>query len=524
MNKFASPADIVTGTSINRPLFIFVIIVSLIPLLVTPVLPLTDFYAHIARYYILANLEESLSLQQHYEAAWRLLPNLGLDILGVGILKLTPPLVAAKLIAALVIAAPFMGILYLSYVLHGRVASLTIILAGLAAYNHILIWGFSNFLLGLGVLLGGLGYWISAQDRPRRQLGITICLGVTLFFIHGLAFALWGFLLGAVELSLAMRAGDLRLNSLARRAGRLTLIAVGPVLLFLQTNTIKSEGGATGSLVNLMAHADKGTLWARLGEELQQRIDGTLRVVESTWRTADWGIGALLWCLLAIGLLTGVWRLDRRFWLPVILCVALVGLTPPNLFGVGHLSERIPLLLLTLFAAGLSVSPGTRTSLQRLVFATLVMLFLARNLLLTIGWYQGGKIYTSYLDALEHYDTGQLGAAAYLEDAKDPQFFRPNCRPLSFLLLYNGTAVPTFANPTQQPMNIIGPLAKVTRAMQQVSAEPDQTIQTALTVFSDAKTDTIVTCSGELSTTAPSGFKIIAATPPWILYQRETVE
>ena len=71
-------------------------------MLVTPVLPLTDFYAHIARYYILANLAESQTLQQNYEAAWQLLPNLGLDVLGVGILKILPPLIAAKLIAGLI--------------------------------------------------------------------------------------------------------------------------------------------------------------------------------------------------------------------------------------------------------------------------------------------------------------------------------------------------------------------------------------------------------------------------------------
>ncbi len=41
----------------NGPILFLVIMISLIPLLVTPVLPLTDFYAHIARYYILANLE-----------------------------------------------------------------------------------------------------------------------------------------------------------------------------------------------------------------------------------------------------------------------------------------------------------------------------------------------------------------------------------------------------------------------------------------------------------------------------------
>ena len=150
----------------------------------------------------------------------------------------------------------------------------------MVSYNHILIWGFSNFLLGLGVLLVGLGYWVAAQERPNRQLFITAGLGLVLFFIHGLAFALWGLLLCTIELSLAARAGDLRLAALAHRATRLALIAVGPILIFLQTSTAHGENGATGVISNMVFHFENSSLWARLVEELYSKIDGILRVVE----------------------------------------------------------------------------------------------------------------------------------------------------------------------------------------------------------------------------------------------------
>ncbi|WP_170399776.1 hypothetical protein [Ruegeria arenilitoris] len=505
-------------SDVQRTILVLTIFVSLIPLFVTPVLPLTDFYAHIARYYVLANLPDSKSLQQHYEAAWHLLPNLGLDIVGVSIMKVLHPLLGAKLIAGLIIAAPFVGVLYLSHVLHGRIAILNVLLAGLVAYNHILIWGFSNFLLGLGVLLGATGYWIATQDRPTRQLLVTSVLGLLLFFIHGFAFALWGLILGMVELSLALRAGYPGFATLARRASRLALIAIAPALLFLQTKT--AGGGAASPVSNLLAHAEKGTLWSRLSTEIFWRIDGFLRVADSTWRSFDYVFGIVLWGMLICGLLTGVWRIEKRMKLAVSLCTVLVLIIPPNLFGVGHLSERTPLLLLTLLAAGLSLNPGAKPSYRQAAVATLAGLLLVRNLVLTTGWYQDGRNYAAFLDALDNHDTLSLGAGAYLEETRDPQIFRPSCIPLSFLMVFNGTAVPTFSNPTQQPIRLLGSLSDIQLATRQISRGSDYTVSSALAVLSQAKADTVVICAVDSFRQQVDGFSILAAAEPWTLYQR----
>lgn len=519
-NVPAAEMNIAPQSRSLRPVLALTLLVSLVPLCVTPILPLTDFYAHIARYYILAKLPDFDVLQENYEAAWQLLPNLGLDVLGTGFMKVLPPLLGAKLIAGLIIATPFAGILYLSRVLHGHLPVLSVLLAGLVAYNHILIWGFSNFLLGLGVLLGATGYWIATQDRPVRQLIVTACLGLLLFFIHGLAFALWGLLLGMVELSLAVRPGYPGLLVLMRKAARLALIAIAPAVIFLQTKT--ASGGVATSVSNLLTHVEQGTLWTRLCTEAFLRVDGFLRVAESTWRTFDWGFGILLWGVLIGGLITGIWRIDWRMKLAVALCGLLILITPPNLFGVGHLSERIPLLMLALLAASLSLNPSAKLRSQQTAVAAIAGLFLLRNLMLTVGWYQDGKIYSSYLEALNRYDTRSLGAGAYVEDAKDSWVFKPSCRPLSFLMIFHGTAVPTFANPTQQPLRIVGPLAGVQNAVQQIALEANHTLPSALNALSNAKADTIVTCSTESFPPQVQGFEILAATEPWILYQRIT--
>ena len=98
----------------------------LVPLLLTPVLPFIDFYLHILRYYVLAHAGAGSSFAANYLPAWALLPNLGLDVLGTAILWVVPPLLAAKLIVALIILTLFAGVLYLAHALQGRVTLLTV--------------------------------------------------------------------------------------------------------------------------------------------------------------------------------------------------------------------------------------------------------------------------------------------------------------------------------------------------------------------------------------------------------------
>ncbi|MBC7143474.1 MAG: hypothetical protein H5U18_15165, partial [Rhodobacteraceae bacterium] len=326
----------------------------LVPALASPVLPLIDFYAHALRYEILADAGRDAVLAENYRAAWKLLPNLGLDLIGTALFGILPALVAAKILALVIIAAPFAGTLILAQSLHGRLPALSVALAGILAHNFILGWGFANFLLGLGLALAGLGLWISGRGAPRRQLLIAAAMGIAIFLTHGFVFALWGLLLFTVEAAEAVRHDRLDMPRLARRAARLLVVAVVPAALFLASDVAQGTGRVTDTFANVAAHFREGSLPGRLLDEAWIRADAALRVAETSWPVADRLFGAALWGLLALGLATGRLRLDRRlrFAVPVLVLLAVV--TPPNLFGVGHLSERLPLWLLAVLAAGVT--------------------------------------------------------------------------------------------------------------------------------------------------------------------------
>lgn len=515
------PAGLASGG--NRWLPLAVALLCLLPLLCTPVLPSVDFYAHIVRYNVLSHPAADA---QNYRPHWVLLPNLGMDVLGTGLMALLPPLAGARVLAALVILAPVLGCMALSRALHGRVQPLPALLAGVLGYNLILFWGFANFLLGFGLALAQVGWWIACRDRPRLQLLSSIPLGIVILFIHGLVFALWGLMLAMVELGMVLQAappgarrpGPL-LRKLLLRGLRLLLLAVIPVLLFLQMRTAEGPGGTTGALQNLaqIAGQDGGPALARrLLEELAKRIDSVLRVAEaSTTPLLDRLFGLALWGGLLWGWRRGQLRLDARLWPVTLLMVLLVGLMPPNLFGVGHLDERIPLVLLALVIAGLVVRPGPE-GWRRGPLALLAVMLPLHLVMAAWGMVQAGGFYRDYMQQTRDLPTGPL-AVAHFDGATGGRDGGRRCKPLLFLLqLEEGTAVPTFANPTQQPLRLAGPLAAAGRQSPGRNAPLDR----AVPAYFDAGYNTVVAClAGPGPAPSLPGSTIAAQGPGWALYQ-----
>lgn len=461
MEKVTSSSANFSVDSLNPKLvFLIVAILCFGPLFLSPVAPLVDFYAHIARYFVLANIEDSATLNQYYQAEWRLLPNLGMDILGTAIMHLLPPMAASKVLLFVIVGAPFLGTVYLSYVVQGRLTVTGIVLAGALAHSHILIWGFANFLLGLGIAMGSLGLWIRLRDRPMLQLAVGAVFAVILICVHGLVFAFWGFLLGWLELNQAWQDKNLRVLPVAKRMGRLLLLAAIPFLMFIQTDTVGAEGGVTRAFANLGAHADSGTLWPRIFEEILRRFDALFRASDSQNPLYDRVLGAVLWLTIAASVLTGAMTVNRKVWGAVLGAGLLFVFLPPNILGVGHLEERPPLLLLAFAAAGLSINAQHR--LKNVFGCTIVAVFVAHSALVFVNWQYHGSVYRDYIAKLETVDTGEVGVAFFVGEEVNRDTFRPNCKPLLFMMLIkNGTAVPTFAYATQQPLSLKGPLQKV---------------------------------------------------------------
>lgn len=513
-----------SANSRSRLIPLVVAVFCVLPALISPVLPLVDFYAHALRYDILADGARDPGFAENYRIAWKLLPNLGLDVLGAGLFQILPPLTASRLLVLLVIVAPIAGICLLAQGLQGRVSLISVAVAGLVAHNFILGWGFANFLLGLALALAGLGLWVADAHRPARQLVLAVILGVVIFLTHGFVFMLWGMLLFSVEAMEAVRGGRLHIAILVRRSLRLLIVAILPVLMFLATDTAAGAGGGvTQSFANMARQMDEGRFVARVLAEIWLRLDSALRVTESNWPLADRLFGVVLWGLIGFGLFSGRLRLDRRLWLAVPLVMLIGVVVPPEILGVGHLPERLPLVLLALLGAGITVAPRDRSG--AMIARGLAVLLPVHLVMVTLGWAQERDGYVRFLALAETVPAGGLGNVAYAPGARARDEMR-SCKPFTFLLgMTRGVAVPTFANPTQQPLEIIGPLAAaMTRYDALEAAAPDIAGAAQVSAMMASGFDLVVLCRGRYlaagtDVPAVAGAVAVGSGKDWTLYR-----
>ncbi len=192
-------------------------LIALAPLLATPVLPLIDFYNHLARFYVLAHIGGDPLLQKYYQAHWSLLPDIGVDVLATPILRVLPPLIAAKVIIAGILALLYSGVLYFHRALTGQRSLLIAVLLLPLLYSYILNWGFANFLLGLGLTFWGAGWWLSAAINGHFwRLPISCVWAIVIYFSHGVTFALYGILLACLEIGIFINTPARRPRELAR--------------------------------------------------------------------------------------------------------------------------------------------------------------------------------------------------------------------------------------------------------------------------------------------------------------------
>lgn len=432
-------------------------ILLMIPLLATPVLPLIDFYNHIARYYVLSHLDEA-RLAANYASAWALLPNLGLDALATPLLGVMPPLAAARLIAALILLAQFSGVIFLHRTLHRRADPLPAVLLLGLLYSYIFNWGFSNFLLGLGLVFWNLGLWFRLRERPVVASAAASAGALAIFFCHGFAFAIYGVLLGALEFGRWLHARERTVGGLGRKAALLAAQAIVPVVLFLRMPTSSAEGQSGSTLDAIRQHASGGTLAERLDFEFWYRLRTIFRVAESPYLLLDLAtfIGTAL--LIGFALWKGWMRLHRWCWPALIGLILLCAAMPPSLFGVGYVSDRIPLVVALLLVSALAMSEPIGRG-ARAVLAALFAIGLVRIAAIFIGWSAYAGDYADYTRVMAAVPEGALviDILPTGEDKRDG--LTPRCqmyRPLA--VLTHGSVAPLFASPSQQPLRIKGPL------------------------------------------------------------------
>ena len=326
-----------------------------LPFLVVDTPAVLDYPNHLARLFILAHPHDPV-LSRMYAPHWRILPNLGVDVLGVQLLRLVSPSVGGRLLLALSLLAPVAGVVVYHRIVFRRFTYWPFA-AALMAYNGVFFLGFMNFLLGIGLGLMAAGGWVALRRHGYWRAGLFGgTASVVLFFCHIFGVAYFALLIGSWELSQlddARRGGTLQPLQIARTAALLVLALAPAVALYLASPTASAAG--------LGPWDGPSKLWGVFTPFMIYSLPLTLLtgfVVFSTliltWRTATIGSG------VRIAL--------------VILAVVYVA-APARFNGGTYLDVRLALMIVLLLFAGLSLNPPRRRLLpMAIAFCGLMLL------------------------------------------------------------------------------------------------------------------------------------------------------
>lgn len=438
-------------------------VLAIMPFIVTPIVPTIDFYNHVARYFVLSRIESDSFLQRYYAPNWSLLPNIGMDVLGVGVLRALPALAAAKLLLIFILLVQYSGILFFSRQISGRYSLLTALLTVPLLYSYIFFWGFANFLLGLGLTFWAAGWWLRMRHYLPIALPVACLAAVAIFLTHGLAFALYGMLLGALELGLFLKRPHRRFVDLVKAAAPLVVQAIIPVLLFQMATTSKSADGLTNADESVRRLMDNGLLARRLGELVIYRLQTIVRVAEAPALWFDIVTFFATIAILAALFIKGAVSVPRRIWPAILLGLILVAIIPPAMFGVGYVADRMPLFLAMILVGSLSfrLKGG---GLERACIIALTVMVVARVGFIGADWSRYRSELEQFQTVAKAMPTESLVSGFDIQLGRDDSVDTRCAMYPPLLTLLGGHATPLFAYATQQPLTLIGPLAAAVKA------------------------------------------------------------
>ncbi len=347
--------------------------------------PLNDYPNHLARTYILSDLDRSPLLQQYYRNVMSSQPNLAMDVIVPLLAKVVPLQLAGKLFIALTLVLTAGGTLALHRAVH-RHWSVWPCIAFLFVFHRMLLWGLLNYCFGIGLALCTLAAWIALRDRNTAlRIAASVILAACVYLSHIFAFGFFALSIAGVELVYLART-----NSWAQRIKDLLISGIQfiiPTLLFF----FASGKAAVGS----------ETSWGSFWRKLEAPFD----VIYQYHLSFDLACMAVIVGLVALGFLR------RRMTFDTILLPSLILLTiacvvmPDELFTGWGADRRLPITVLLVFIAACDWRPAGMWWREPAVIV-LVAMFVVRMGLLAQVWHSSDAVYATYFKAFDQMPRG----------------------------------------------------------------------------------------------------------------------
>jgi hypothetical protein len=467
--------------------FAIVAAILLIPLTLTEIPPLLDYPNHLARMEILAHGAGDPALSRMYQAEWRILPNIAIDVAMPALMRFMPLALAGKIFLAAALLLPLAGVAALHRVLF-QVRSLWPLAAGLVVYNRLFFAGFMNFLIGSGLALLAAALWETQMGRETRKgagaagrIATACVIAIVIFFCHLIALAFYGLVLAGLELARADEHGRLTFRRLdVRRLGLLAIPFVIPAILYFNA-PISDAGDAGGhGVVDML----RQYYWRMASEPVGLKPYGLVGSVLSYNRWLDAACLVLVLALLALALFRHCLTVARA---PIGVMTFLLVAYPFTTFamlGTYWIDQRLPILAGFLLFAG--TSPGlqgpnlpARRAMSPvaavLPVALLAVALLARTAEIGLVWSTRDAQLADFREVIapvgpgdrvlvvQPDDDSHRRSLASLPDTVDSMLYNDSTMHLAALLVIERHAFwpLLFSAPSKQPVKVLPPYSAV---------------------------------------------------------------
>ncbi len=314
-----------------------------------------------------------------FEVRWAALPDLAEDLLVPPLGRVMPLDLAAKLFLVTIFALLAGGTLWLNRFAAGGWRPWPL-LAFLLLYNRIFLWGFLNYLFGLGCALCGGALWLALETRrPWLRVLASTMTGLVCFFSHLAAWGIYLLIIAGLELPPAL--AELRRRSWGLLACRLAIAApqfLLPAAIFLWLSPHPS---------GVLNYA----FW--------RKADLLFNVFDNYNRPFD------ILCFVAfLGLILGLaatrrLRFDPRLGCTLGLVVLAFLLLPSHLSETG-IDQRVPIAIFLLLLAACAPRLPSR-GLAIAIAAGAGLMLVARLAVIETVWRRADPIYRTALAGID---------------------------------------------------------------------------------------------------------------------------
>ncbi len=365
------------------------LMLSIAPLLWPDIPPLVDLPGHMGRYRVQLDLANSAELARYYNFEWRLIGNLGVDMLVIPLSRLFGLEFALKLIVLAIPPLTVSGFLLVSREVHGRIAPTALFTAPIA-YCYPFMFGFLNFALSIALAFLAFALWIRLGRTNRIGLRIAIFVPISLLIwvTHVFGWGILGLLAFSSELVRHRDQGYSFIHSVIRSAGHCTALAF-PLLLMAVWRMDSDVSGYTGDWFNLPG-----------------KYEWILRILQDRWPILDILSLFVLVGVIVVALRSPKFGFSRRLALAAIVLSVTFLLLPRILLGSAYADMRIaPYALAT---AILAIRPSSMMSRKFAGVIVLVALAFAivRFSANAVSFWISDREFDRELAALDHIPHG----------------------------------------------------------------------------------------------------------------------